>query len=167
MKIKIIAAMDENRTTGLNGKLPEWKVPGDLKRFKELTKGHVVVMGRKTWESLGSPLPDRTNVVLSSSMVDPNIAGVIVARNFKSLTTLLEEISFSTGRIVWVIGGTEIWKLFLSRADQMYLTKIKGTFQGDTFFPEFEEKEWVMESDTPPERGDHSYIIYSRIKPVN
>lgn len=128
MKIFIIAALDRNRVIGRDGKLP-WHLSEDLKRFKRLTKGHVVLMGRKTYESLGKPLPDRRNVVLSSRP----IAGVESYRSFaEALRALKDEDA------VFIIGGGEVFRQALPIADGLLLTIVDGEHDGDTFFPEYE-----------------------------
>ncbi|MGB2868117.1 MAG: dihydrofolate reductase [Bacteroidota bacterium] len=128
MKLAFIAALGRNRVIGRNGKLP-WHLPEDLKRFKRLTTGHTVLMGRKSFESLGKPLPNRRNVVLSSKP----IPGV---QTFSSIKAALKELQ--NDERVFVIGGGEIFKALLEKADEMFLTFVDGDFEGDTFFPPFE-----------------------------
>ncbi len=128
MKTIIIAALNNKRVIGKDGKIP-WHVSEDLKRFKRLTLGHVVLMGRKSFESLGKPLPDRRNVVLTSR----KIAGV---ETFASINAALDALKDQEK--VYVIGGGEIFKLFLERADEMRLTLINNDIDGDTFFPQYD-----------------------------
>jgi dihydrofolate reductase len=128
MKIIIIAALNNKRVIGKDGKIP-WHVSEDLKRFKRLTLGHVVLMGRKSYDSLGKPLPGRRNVVLTSR----KIAGV---ETFASINAALDALNDQEK--VYVIGGGEIFKLFLERADEMYLTLINNDIEGDTFFPRYD-----------------------------
>jgi len=129
MKIAIIAAIARNRVIGSNGKIP-WHISEDLRRFKRLTTGHTVLMGRKTWESLGKPLSNRRNVVLT---LRP-IPGVECYSSIDAAIEALKEES-----TVFVIGGAQIYSLFLERADELYLTFIDRDTQGDTLFPPFEE----------------------------
>ncbi|MEX0601733.1 MAG: dihydrofolate reductase [Bacteroidota bacterium] len=128
MKLIIIAALARNRVIGSGGKLP-WHLPDDLKRFKRLTTGHTILMGRKTYESLGKALPDRRNVVLTSHP----LSGV---ETYRSLGDALEALEQED--VVYVIGGGKIFNLCLPVADGLYLTHVDREVEGDTFFPEFE-----------------------------
>lgn len=126
-----IAAMALNRAIGHEGRIP-WHLPKDLKFFKRTTLGHIVVMGRKTYESLGRPLPDRENIVLSHRPIEqPG------ARRVGSIA----EIPVDTeGRKVFVIGGAEIYKALLPRCAELLLTVVKRTPEADVFFPDFESE---------------------------
>ena len=128
MKLAIIAAIGHRRAIGKDGKLP-WHIPEDLKRFKRLTTGHAVLMGRGTWESLGRALPGRRNVVLSSS----SLAGV---ESYSSIEDALGALS-SVGK-VFVIGGGDVYAQLLERADEIYLTVVDREVEADTFFPPYE-----------------------------
>ena len=127
--IKAIVAMAENRVIGQGGTIP-WHLPEDFKFFKATTMGHSIFMGRKTYESIGKPLPGRENIVLSRTM--PETLGVTVIR---SLGELKEP---TDGRDLFVIGGEEIYRLMLPRVQELYVTKVPRTIEGDTRFPEFE-----------------------------
>lgn len=128
MKLIIIAALNKNRVIGNNGKLL-WHLSEDLKRFKRLTLGHTVLMGRKTYESMGKPLVDRRNVVLTSKSLTgvETYPGIGIA-----LDALKEEEK------VFIIGGGEIYEQFLERADELHLTIVDNDLDGDTYFPEYE-----------------------------
>jgi len=146
MIVSIIAAMDKNRVIGREGGLP-WKLPSDMRWFKEHTTGKPVVMGRKTFESLGKkPLANRFNVVVTS---DPNYstpAGVIVSATLDEAFECLEEEGIVTGEPddeIMIIGGAQVYETALPAADQMYITEIDNEYEGDTYFPEFEEELWV------------------------
>jgi dihydrofolate reductase len=129
--IKAIVAMAVNRVIGNAGTIP-WHLPEDFKFFKATTMGHAILMGRKTYESIGRPLPGRENIVLSRTM--PEIAGITIVRS-------LEEIQEPTdGRDLFVIGGEEIYRLLLPRVQELYVTKVPRTIDGDTRFPEFEKQ---------------------------
>ena len=128
MKLIIIAALNNKRVIGNDGKIP-WHVSEDLKRFKRLTLGHVILMGRKSYESLGKPLPGRRNVVLTSRKIE----GV---ETFSSIDKALAALQNQDK--VYVIGGGEIFKIFLERADEMCLTLIDNDLDGDTFFPQYD-----------------------------
>ena len=128
MKLAIIAAIARNRVIGKEGKLP-WHVPEDLKRFKQLTTGHAVLMGRKTFDALGRPLPNRRNVVLSSAPVK----GV---ESYRSIPEALEKLENED--VVFVLGGGQIYSQLLQRVDYLYLTVMEKDYDGDTYFPEYE-----------------------------
>lgn len=147
-----VAAMAENRVIGRNGALP-WHLPADLKFFKELTTGGTVLMGRKTFASIGRPLPRRRNIVLSRSGF--RAEGVEV---FAELTAV--DRAVAEEETVFVIGGSEIYRLTMSRWDEVYLTKVKGRFEGDALMPDFEAGFGC--SETVLEHEDFSMIRYSR-----
>jgi dihydrofolate reductase len=127
---KAIAAMSLNRVIGAGNKIP-WHLPEDFKWFKKMTTGQVIVMGRKTYESIGRPLPNRTTIVLSRSPLE--IAGVSVVANLK-------EVSPLAGREIFICGGAQIYEQALPLCSDLYLTLVKRTVEGDTFFPAFEDK---------------------------
>lgn len=129
--IKAIVAMAENRVIGNAGTIP-WHLPEDFKFFKATTMGHAILMGRKTYESIGKPLPGRENIVLSRTM--PETPGVTIIRS-------LDELKEPTdGRDLFVIGGEEIYRLLLPRVQELYVTKVPRSIDGDTHFPEFESQ---------------------------
>ncbi len=136
MTVSIIAAIAENNVIGNNNKLI-WHISEDLKRFKKLTTGHPVVMGRKTYESLPfKPLPKRKNIVISSQKNVKFDGAVIV----NSVNAALEECK--NEKEIFICGGAEIYKLFLPLADKLYLTRVHKSFEGDTFFPKIDFSEW-------------------------
>ena len=132
--IKAIVAMAENRVIGNAGTIP-WHLPEDFKFFKATTMGHAILMGRKTYESIGKPLPGRENIVLSRTMLET--PGVTVIR---SIDELKEPEFTQGGRDLFVIGGEEIYRLLLPRVQELYVTKVPRTIDGDTHFPEFESQ---------------------------
>jgi dihydrofolate reductase len=144
-RISIIAAMGRNRAIGRDNRLP-WHLPADLKRFKALTRGHTLVMGRRTFESIGRPLPWRTTIVITRR---PDYApeGVLTA---PSLDAALELAARTGDGELFIGGGEEIFRLGLDRADRLYLTCIDQDFPADTFFPHFDESQWRL-----VEREDH------------
>jgi dihydrofolate reductase len=153
--ITLIAACSKNRVIGKDNQLI-WKVPGDLKRFKELTTGHPILMGRKTFESIGRPLPNRTNIVITR---DKNWKqeGCLVYNNFEDVLSIFEKEN------LFVIGGGEIYKMLINLADKIELTLIDKDFEGDAYFPEIDSN-WTVEkveSQSCPE-FDYSYITYIR-----
>jgi dihydrofolate reductase len=124
----ILAAVDKNRVIGNNGKMP-WHIPEDLQRFKQLTTGHTILMGRKTFESIGHPLPHRRIVVLSSQPISGS-------ETFPSLDAAFHALA--SEEKVFIIGGGAVFAQTLSLVDEFYLTLIDKDFAGDTFFPEYE-----------------------------
>ena len=152
--IKAIVAMAENRVIGNAGAIP-WHLPEDFKFFKATTMGHAILMGRKTYESIGKPLPGRENIVLSRTM--PETPGITVIR---SLDELREP---ADGRDLFVIGGEEIYRLMLPRVQELFVTKIPRVIEGDTRFPEFEAE---FDSGTKVlETADFSVWKYGRSLP--
>lgn len=131
MTVSLIVAMSQNRVIGYQNKLP-WHLPEDLKRFKEITTGHTVIMGRKTFESIGRPLPGRKNIVLTRNP-GYRAEGVVV---FSGLTEALGAVP--AGEEVFILGGAEVFREALPLADKIHLTLIHKEFQGDTFFPELD-----------------------------
>ena len=127
--MKAIAAMSANRVIGAQGKIP-WHLPEDLKFFKRTTLGHVVLMGRKTYASIGRPLPGRENWVVSRSA---DVPGVIMVRDLDRLPQPPE------GREVFVIGGSEVYAALLPRCEELYLTLVRREVEGDVVFPGFED----------------------------
>ena len=155
--IKIIVAMSKNRVIGNNNELI-WKLSSDLKRFKELTTGHSVVMGRKTYESIGKPLPNRRNIIITRNL-EYQVEGC-------EIVSSLEEALLLTGSNCFIIGGGEIYKQSLELADKIYLTLVHQEFEGDTQFPEL-NKEWAkMErkdfSADEKNEYNYSFIEYER-----
>ena len=132
--IKAIVAMAENRVIGNAGSIP-WHLPEDFKFFKATTMGHAILMGRKTYESIGKPLPGRENIVLSRTMSET--PGVTIIRSIDELKELENKLD---GRDLFVIGGEEIYRLLLFKVQELYITKIPRTIEGDTHFPDFESQ---------------------------
>lgn len=150
MIISLIAAMGRNRIIGKNNSLP-WKLPADMKRFKELTMGKPVVMGRKTFESIGKPLPNRTNIIITRDK-NYNAQGCIVVHS------LNEALEAAKGDEIMVAGGEQIFREFLPKAKRMYLTFIDEDFDGDAYFPEYNENEW-KEIRKEKHSDDYNYIF--------
>jgi len=144
MRISIIAAVADNGVTGRGGQLP-WRLSADLKRFKKLTMGHTIVMGRKTWESIGRPLPGRRMVVVTRQN-DYRADGVEVV---SSLDAAIDVAAAAGDDETFVIGGAEIYRLALPRADRLCLTRVRATIEGDTSFPEFDPTHWRLVESEP------------------
>jgi dihydrofolate reductase len=152
MTLQAIAAMASNRVIGDGNRLP-WRLPEDLARFKRLTMGGTLILGRKTYESIGRPLPGRKTVVVSRQ---PGYAPeeVTVAR---SIAEALERAGEGN---VWIAGGAEIYRQALDKAERLYLTRIEAEFPGDAFFPEIDLDAWRRVEEERREAGEgfpHSY----------
>ena len=137
MKISLIVAMASNRVIGLNNKMP-WHLSADLKKFKQITMGSPILMGRKTYESIGRPLPGRTNIIISRNTIYQP-AGCLV---FNTIETALEAACKQTPELC-IIGGSELYKALLPLADKLYLTLINQAVEGDTYFPEIDWNDWT------------------------
>lgn len=154
MIISLIVAMDENRVIGYKNKLP-WNLPSELRYFRETTKGKPVIMGRKTFESIGRPMPERLNIIVTRD------------KNYKAVNCIVvnsreDAIKAAKGNDeIMVIGGAEIYKLFLPIANRLYLTKVHGTFDGDTYFPEFNENEWTKAREKFVEKDNENKYSYT------
>lgn len=135
MLVSAIAAMDRNRVIGKNNQLP-WHLPADLKHFKRITMGCPILMGRKTYQSIGKPLPGRCNVVITSD-TEFKACGCVVAN---SIDMALTAAAYS--KEVFVIGGASLFEKMLPKIKRIYLTVIDEVFDGDTFFPELNVSEW-------------------------
>lgn len=155
--VKIIVATSKNRVIGDSNSLI-WHLPADLKRFKELTTGNPIVMGRKTYESIGRPLPNRRNIIITRD-VKYDVEGCEVVNS-------LEEALMICNNNCFIIGGGEIYKQSMSIADQIYLTLVHEDFEGDTEFPEI-GSEWKMVTSQdfePDEKNKHKYSFIEYMK---
>ena len=134
-RINVIAAMAKNRTIGIKNTLP-WHLPEDLKHFKALTIGHHIVMGRKTYESIGRPLPGRTTVIVTR---DPNyrVEGCLTAHSIDAAIQACGD-----DPEVFFVGGADLYSQVLARADRLYLTEIQQEYEGDAHFPAFDKQSW-------------------------
>ena len=135
MKISIIAAMAKNKVIGKNNKLP-WHLSDDLKNFKNLTKEKIIVMGRKTYESIGKPLPQRRNIVLTRNAKLKIYGCEVMSSKDQLLKELQEE------KEIMVIGGSEIYQMFLPEATTIHLTLVNTEIKGDAFFPDINWEDW-------------------------
>lgn len=153
MKVVLIAALSENGTIGDKGKIP-WHISADLKRFKQVTMGHPVIMGRKTFESIGKPLPGRRNIVLTRDASRPLPDGV---EQFTDLRAALQTCSDET---VFFIGGAQVYREALPLADALFLTHVHKRVDGDTRFPEFDRSQWIEVARQDTE--ECSFVEYAR-----
>ncbi|MFB6227441.1 MAG: dihydrofolate reductase [Halobacteriales archaeon] len=162
MHITLIAAVAANGVIGADGEMP-WHYPADLRHFKKTTMGHPVIMGRRTFESvvdrIDGPLPGRTSVVLTRRGIDPAITDgdVIVVASVASAVAAAEETGAD---VAYVVGGASVYEQFLPRGDRLVLTEIDEPYEGDTYFPEFDEAAWTETA--REEAGDLSFVTYER-----
>lgn len=155
-EVVAIAAVAANGVIGAEGEIP-WRIPGDLPRLRRLTMGHVLLMGRRTYDTLGRPLPGRTSIVLTRDP-DWSADGVLVAHDLDEALALAAE--HAPGKIVWVFGGGEIYRLAWERIDRLDLTLVHSEPPGDTTFPEIDPAEWV---ETARESNDgFDFVTYVR-----
>ena len=162
MRVSIVVAAAENNVIGTGNQLP-WRLPDDLKRFKALTLGKPVLMGRKTFESIGKPLPGRTNLVLSRR-ADLDLPGCTVVNSLAAALTFAAEVEELA-----VIGGAEIYAQALPVVDVIHLTRVHASIDGDVFLPALEPNEWrerVVERHPQDERHayEFSYVELERIR---
>lgn len=137
MNLSLIAAMSENRVIGRGGKLP-WCLPADLKRFKSLTIGHAMIMGRRTFESIGRPLPGRRSIILSRSEKYRPSGTSVVPSLQDALALVDSEVE------IFIIGGAQIYQLAMPLADRIYLTIVHAVLDGDAFFPSVDLEQWRL-----------------------
>lgn len=150
----VIAAMADNRVIAKDNAMP-WHVSEDLRHFRKITTGGVLIMGRKTFESIGcKPLPNRPHVIVSRTF--PETPGVDVCRTFEAALKKAR----SYGKPVFSAGGAEIYRQSIPHTNRMYLSRIRGDFDGDTFFPEFDASEWRLTS--KEERDEFTLLVYER-----
>jgi dihydrofolate reductase len=159
-RVSLIVAMAKNRVIGVNNTLP-WHLPADLKHFKALTMGHHIVMGRKTYESIGMPLPGRTSVVVTRN-ANYSVPGVVVVNSLAAAIT-----ACGNDKEIFVIGGAELYRQAIALADRIYLTEIDADISGDAHFTELDGKLWQETgrvSHAPDEKNLHPYhfVVYDR-----
>ena len=137
--ISFVVAMDQNRVIGSNNDMP-WHLPNDLQHFKNITTGHTIVMGRKTFDSIGRVLPNRKHIVLTRSEQSfPEEVEVV-----RNTDEILQYAKDHEAEEIFIIGGGELFKQMMPYVDKMYITLIEESFEGDVFFPEFDESEWEL-----------------------
>lgn len=161
--LSIIVAKSKNNVIGKDNKLI-WNIPDDLKRFKKLTTNHTIIMGRKTFESLGRVLPNRKHIVLTNdkryTVDNPNVQ---IIHDVEELSKYEED-----NQEHFVIGGAMIYNLLLPKCNKLYITEVEQEFEGDTFFPEIKQDEWkIVKKETGPQDDNtfkYYYIDYERIR---
>jgi dihydrofolate reductase len=156
MRIAIIAAMSLNRVIGKNNQIP-WHLSDDLKRVKALTTGNAIIMGRKTYESIGKALPNRINIVLTSQ-VDFQAPGCVVVHSLK------EALNACQQKDTFIFGGSSLYKLTLDIASHMHLTVIQTCIEGDTFFPPWDPKDWrvIQKTQHSTPEWDYEFVDLER-----
>ncbi|MCI3984901.1 dihydrofolate reductase DfrA [Bacillus vallismortis] len=158
--ISFIFAMDANRLIGKDNDLP-WRLPNDLAYFKKVTSGHSIIMGRKTFESIGRPLPNRKNIVVTSAPAS-KFPGCTVVSSLKDVLDIC-----SDPEECFVIGGAQLYTALFPYADRLYMTKIHHEFEGDRHFPEFDETNWKLISSEQgikdeKNRYDYEFLVYEK-----
>ncbi len=171
--LSILVAMAENRVIGRDNQLP-WRLSADLKRFKQLTTGQTIIMGRRTYQSIGRPLPNRRTIVVSRNP-DFHAEGVEVAASLDAAIALAQRTAYvplaaNSQSEVFVVGGHELFRLALPRADRLYLTLVHAQVPGDVYFPEFNADDWQLtgaEHHPADAKNDwpFSFLLYTR-KPL-
>lgn len=168
MRLSIVVAMAENRVIGNAGGIP-WRLAGDLKNFKSLTMGKPLIMGRKTFESIGKPLPGRTNIVITRNTFYQKEGIHVVDGRESALDTAKVVAMMEKTDEIMVIGGSRIYEMFLPTADRLYVTEVHKKVHGDVYFPNFDRTAWGEasrqyhhadgpERDTPP----YSFVVLDR-----
>ncbi len=167
MLVSLIAAVASNHVIGRGGEMP-WRLPADMAYFKRLTMGHPVIMGRKTFLTLKKALTGRLNIVLSK---DPSFsaAGVLCARTANEALRLAASTLSPAPQEVFVIGGAQIYSLFLPHADRLYITHVDADVEGTELFPEIDPSAWTMVSIKPGAVDEknalpHRFVVYERKK---
>ncbi len=163
MKLSLIAALAQNRTIGIRNTLP-WRIPEDLKHFKALTMGHHIIMGRKTFDSIGKPLPGRTTVVVTRNRELSAPAGCLVTHSLEEAV-----VACAGDAEVFIVGGAELYAQALPLADALYLTELQQEVHGDAHFPEFDRGAWqeiARErcSQVGPQALEYHFVTYRRRK---
>jgi dihydrofolate reductase len=167
LPLSLIAALARNRVIGIDNRMP-WHLPEDFKYFKATTLGKPIIMGRKTWDSLGRPLPGRLNLVVSRQ-TDLQLEGAEVYPTLDAAIVRAEAWAHEQGaREVMLIGGAQLYELGLARADRLYLTRVALTPEGDAWFPAFDEAQWqrVSNTENPPvdDKPGYDFEVWERVQ---
>jgi len=162
MSLSLIVAMARNRTIGINNALP-WRCPEDLKHFKSLTMGHHMIMGRKTFDSIGKPLPGRTTVIVTRN-AELKVEGCVVAHSLQQAISACADDSE-----IFIVGGAELYAQALPLVNKLYITEIQKDVEGDAHFPSFNKEEWQLiskeaHSQETPQALEYHFTSYQRIQ---
>jgi dihydrofolate reductase len=165
MKLALVVAMDKNRVIGIDGGLP-WHLSSDLKYFRDITMGKPIIMGRKTHESIGRPLPGRRNIVVTRNP-DFEAPGCDVVTSLGAALELVEDVEE-----VMMVGGASLYLDTLPVADHIYMTEVHAEVEGDTWFPEIDPEQWLEISRTEfsaddKNEHDYSFVVYERASQEN
>lgn len=162
----LIAAVAENGVIGRKGAMP-WHLSTDLQRFKALTLGKPIIMGRKTWDSIGRPLPRRTNIVITRDCTF-SAEGAVVAHSLSQACSLAKSVASQNDvEEIFIIGGGEIFQQGFSLADKIFLTEVLASIEGDRFFPIFDKEKWTIVQTQDIPKGDKDshptrFVVYER-----
>ena len=158
-RLELVVAVAANGVIGRGGTLP-WHLPDDLKHFKALTMGHAILMGRRTYESIGKPLPGRDSIVVSTTMTEPPAPGVDLARSIEEAVEIAKRKSPGPA---FVIGGAALYDAALPRADVLHVTELDDAVEGDTFFRPIDRSQWRMVKEQRHERdARHAHAFWFR-----
>ncbi len=168
MIISLIAAVAKNRVIGNEGDLP-WNLPSDLKKFKEITDNRPIIMGRKTWDSIGRPLPNRDNIIISRNANLEIEGGIICLSPDEAISIAKIKANERGCEEIMVIGGGYIYQEFMNIADKLYITEVDLEIEGDAYFPKidpelFEEVIREERNKDPEDNAYHSLVIYEKVK---
>jgi len=166
LPLSLIAALGENRVIGVDNSMP-WHLPGDFKYFKATTLGKPIIMGRKTWDSLGRPLPGRLNIVVSRQ-VDLQLEGAEVYPSLEAAVARAQEWALEQGTDeVMLIGGAQLYTQGMDQADRLYLTRVALSPEGDAWFPEFDLAQWKLVSNTEnpalDDKPAYNFEVWERV----
>ena len=160
MNLSIIVAMSKNRVIGKDNKMP-WHLSNDLKNFKKITVGKTIVMGRLTYDSIGKPLPERKNIILSRNLIDSN---VFIFDNFEKVLDFTKDEDE-----VFIIGGQDIYSQTIDKVNKLYLTTIDANIEGDKYFPEIDISKWKKirsENFSKDQNNTHDFVSELYIKNI-
>lgn len=166
IKLCLVVAMAQNRVIGRDNQLP-WRLPKDLAYFKQVTMNHPIVMGRKTFDSIGRPLPGRENIVVTRQQ-NWSAEGAVVARSLEQALALARDLAKNKGlNKVMLIGGSELYTQSLELADRLYLTEVLANVEGDAYFPEFSREQWdeIERSEHSADQSnpyDYAFVVLNR-----
>lgn len=166
LPICLIAAVAENGVIGREGAMP-WRLSTDLQRFKALTLGKPIIMGRKTWDSLGRPLPGRTNIVITRNCI-LRAEGAVIVHSLSQACSVAKKLALQNDAdAIFIIGGGEIFQQGLQIADKIFLTEVLASIEGDSFFPVFDKEKWTLVQTQYIPEGDKDshptrFVVYER-----
>ena len=162
MILSHVVACSENRVIGKDGKIP-WHLSADLKYFKQVTMGHCLIMGRKTFESIGKPLPGRFSIVVSRGGHNPSSDQVAFVPSIDKAIALAKELSPHWGRETCIVGGGEIYRQTMNQVDRIYLTLVHEDYDGNTFYPEIDLNAFEQQkADRVEGQPSYSFLVYQR-----